>query len=167
MRKPVTLGIVGIICLIALLCTDRTAFAQAGSTGGTLGKTDKSASGGEEQAAPLRHAPRHVSEGSTTKQGLPPVFQLTEHGLVGTYSVTLRHVGGSTYQGTWGTSGELSTQMTVTMTPTTMVVQRRDTKNSTGGPLYVSTYSGTRAGHSASGTFHHTNGYEGTWEASW
>jgi hypothetical protein len=49
MRKSVTLGIVGISCLIALHVADRAAFAQAGSTGGTLGKTDKSASGGEEQ----------------------------------------------------------------------------------------------------------------------
>lgn len=49
MRNPVTLGIVAIISLIALLAVDRIAFAQAGSTGGTLGKTDKSVSGGEEE----------------------------------------------------------------------------------------------------------------------
>jgi hypothetical protein len=35
--------------LAALVVADGTAFAQAGSTGGTLGKTDKSASGGEEE----------------------------------------------------------------------------------------------------------------------
>lgn len=49
MRKPVTLSIVAITCLIALLATDQMAFAQAGSIGGTIGKTDKSASGGEGQ----------------------------------------------------------------------------------------------------------------------
>jgi hypothetical protein len=49
MRKPVTLGTVCIICLMTLLAADRGAFAQAGSTGGTIGKTDKSVSGGEEQ----------------------------------------------------------------------------------------------------------------------
>jgi hypothetical protein len=43
MRKSVALGIVGIICSIALLATDRIAQGQAGSTGGTLGKTDKTA----------------------------------------------------------------------------------------------------------------------------
>jgi hypothetical protein len=48
MRKSVTLGIVCIICLIAFLATDRMAFAQAGSTGGTIGKTDKSALGWRE-----------------------------------------------------------------------------------------------------------------------
>jgi hypothetical protein len=37
------------LCSIAaLLSTDTTLLAQAGSIGGTLGKTDKSASGGEE-----------------------------------------------------------------------------------------------------------------------
>jgi hypothetical protein len=49
MRKPVTLVVVGISCLIALLAVDRVALGQAGSIGGTVGKTDKSVSGGEEQ----------------------------------------------------------------------------------------------------------------------
>jgi hypothetical protein len=53
MRKPVTLGTVCIICFIALLAADRIALAQAGSTGGTLGNTDKSASGGA--PAPARY----------------------------------------------------------------------------------------------------------------
>jgi hypothetical protein len=48
--KPVTLGTIGMICLMALLAVDRGAFAQAGSTGGTIGKTDKSVSGGQEQS---------------------------------------------------------------------------------------------------------------------
>lgn len=54
MRKSVTLGIVGIICLIALPATDRMALAQAGSTGGTIGKTDKSVSGGDKETEPQR-----------------------------------------------------------------------------------------------------------------
>jgi len=48
--------------LVAILCCstmfvggDRMAFAQAGSTGGTIGKTDKSVSGGEEQAEQKPH----------------------------------------------------------------------------------------------------------------
>jgi hypothetical protein len=49
MLKPVTLGIVGLSCLVALLATDRIALGQAGSIGGTIGKTDKSVSGGEEE----------------------------------------------------------------------------------------------------------------------
>jgi hypothetical protein len=49
MRKPGTLGTVAIVCLIALLAVERIALGQAGSIGGTIGKTDKSVSGGEEE----------------------------------------------------------------------------------------------------------------------
>jgi hypothetical protein len=45
MRKSIAILVVS--WLAALFAADVTAFAQAGSTGGTLGKTDKSASGGE------------------------------------------------------------------------------------------------------------------------
>jgi hypothetical protein len=41
-------AIAAICCFVTLVATDKIAFAQAGSTGGTLGKTDKSVSGGEE-----------------------------------------------------------------------------------------------------------------------
>jgi hypothetical protein len=48
--------IVAVVCsLAALFAADRIAFAQAGSIGGTVGKTDKSASGGEEPSSPARH----------------------------------------------------------------------------------------------------------------
>jgi len=44
MTKSIAIAVV--CCFAALVGVDRTALAQAGSTGGTLGKTDKSASGG-------------------------------------------------------------------------------------------------------------------------
>jgi hypothetical protein len=47
MRKSI-IPIIGICSMAALLSTDTASFAQAGSTGGTIGKTDKSVSGGEE-----------------------------------------------------------------------------------------------------------------------
>jgi membrane-associated protease RseP (regulator of RpoE activity) len=71
MRKSVTLGIVFIIYLIALLAVDRTAFAQAGSTGGTIGKTDKSVSGGEDKS---------VSRG---EEQTPPASQEQQRGWLG------------------------------------------------------------------------------------
>jgi hypothetical protein len=43
--------------MVALLVADRIAFAQAGSTGGTIGKTDKSISGSEETPVSRRNAP--------------------------------------------------------------------------------------------------------------
>ena len=47
MSKPIAIAVA---CgLAALVVADGSAFAQAGSTGGTIGKTDKSVSGGEDQ----------------------------------------------------------------------------------------------------------------------
>jgi len=54
--------------LAALVAASGTAFAQAGSTGGTLGKTDKSASGGEDQPQARQKPngkPRHSAIGET------------------------------------------------------------------------------------------------------
>jgi hypothetical protein len=59
------IGSIGIAALavLAITATSNAAFAQAGSTGGTIGKTDKSVSGGEDtglQRQPQREAPpRH------------------------------------------------------------------------------------------------------------
>jgi len=44
-----------------------TAFGQAGSTGGTVGKQDKSISGGEEQTAPRSQTHRSASAPPTAK----------------------------------------------------------------------------------------------------
>jgi hypothetical protein len=41
------------------------AFAQAGSTGGTIGKTDKSVSGGEEETSPRRDKTKTPEQGHT------------------------------------------------------------------------------------------------------
>ena len=50
------------IALVATGLSVTTAFSQAGSTGGTVGKQDKSISGGEEQTAPAKqHAPSRRS----------------------------------------------------------------------------------------------------------
>jgi hypothetical protein len=141
------------------------AFAQAGSTGGTVGKQDKAVSGGgEEQGEPQgRRAkpPIHSEE----KQGLPQTVHLSESSIGGGYSINLHHNGGSAYEGTWNVG--IVSRMTINMTNTTMVVVRHDVSNPI-GPLYSSTYSGTRAGNSASGSFvNHTNGITGTWQASW
>jgi hypothetical protein len=56
MVKSISVAVV--CCLAALVAADRMAFGQAGSTGGTLGKTDKSASGGEESGPHQTSRPR-------------------------------------------------------------------------------------------------------------
>jgi hypothetical protein len=52
-----------ITCTATMVSAERMAFDQAGSTGGTLGKTDKSASGGEDSARPNKRS------GLTTASG--------------------------------------------------------------------------------------------------
>jgi hypothetical protein len=51
--KP--LAVIAVVGLLSLHLASTRAFAQAGSTGGTIGKTDKSVSGGDEDA-PARHS---------------------------------------------------------------------------------------------------------------
>jgi hypothetical protein len=141
------------------------AFAQAGSTGGTISKQDKSTSGGGEEQRKPQGSRAKTSGHSGETQGLPQTIRLSESSIGGSYSITLRHTGGNAYEGTWNV-GILS-RMTISMTNTTMVIVRHDVSNPT-GPLYSSTYSGVRAGNSASGSFlNHNVGVTGTWEASW
>jgi len=59
---------VAVIACIVLAAATAPAFAQAGSAGGSLGKTNKSASGGSEEAPaakpqPRRSATKHASRG--------------------------------------------------------------------------------------------------------
>jgi hypothetical protein len=65
-----------LICLVPLVCVmsappgiDQSAFAQAGSAGGSVGKQDKSVSGSEDQEPArkrlLQHSPTHSPEKST------------------------------------------------------------------------------------------------------
>ena len=55
MRAAVTLNATIICVMLASLAAHKIALAQAGSTGGTIGKTDKSVSGGGEAAARPPH----------------------------------------------------------------------------------------------------------------
>jgi hypothetical protein len=143
-----------------------SALAQAGSTGGTVGKQDKSISGGEERTEPsggTRHSGHSTTQRLDERQALPQRIRLIQ----GSYSATLRHLGGNAYQATWNGQGGVS-RMTVTMTTVSMIIQRQDTSNP--GLLWSVTYSGTRTGNTASGTFNTTspiNGARGPWEASW
>ncbi len=149
-------------CAVVLIPTLALAQLQPGSAGGTIGKTDKSISGGEEQGGPSQRPPRSASQSPNGGQTLPQLIRLN---AMGTYSITLRHVGGNVYQGTWN-GYPITSRMTVSMTPTSMTLQRQDTSNAI-GPLYSGTYSGTRSGNTASGNFVHTDGVQGAWQASW
>jgi hypothetical protein len=63
MRNAVTPAGVAVLTVLAITAAPRASFAQAGSTGGTIGKTDKSLSGDAgsgshqpQQAEPSRHS---------------------------------------------------------------------------------------------------------------
>jgi hypothetical protein len=89
MRKSVNLSTFSIICLIALLPTDRIALGQAGSTGGTLGKTDKSASGGEEQSA--RPSTRKRAAAKSNCESVRGAWEVSWQGITsGTVIVVLK-----------------------------------------------------------------------------
>jgi hypothetical protein len=151
--------------MLASFAVGATAFAQAGSTSGTIGKQDKSISGGEEPSEPsggTRHPGHSTTQRPNERQTLPQRIRLIQ----GSYSATLRHLGGNAYQATW--NGQGVSRMTVTMTTVSMTIQRQDISGT--GLLWSVTYSGTRTGNNASGTFNTTspiNGAQGPWEASW
>jgi hypothetical protein len=89
------ISIAVVCCLAALVASDGFAFAQAGSAGGTLGKTDKSASGGEDHEGASRHgreAPRR-----STSVGEPHGASAKAYSKIGNFSCS----GGAEYPDTW------------------------------------------------------------------
>jgi hypothetical protein len=110
MTKSIAIAVVS--CLAILVAADGNAFAQAGSTGGTLGKTDKSASGGEEQGKQTGERRRTGTERSKVSSC---------HGIVGTWAFhtvtgieTVFRQDGSGSQtngatGTWSCTGATAT----------------------------------------------------------
>jgi hypothetical protein len=161
MTKSIAITVV--CCLAILVAADGNAFAQAGSTGGTLGKTDKSVSGGEGQREIL---PAHRSREAQSSR--PAVINLKEHNATwGEFSITLRLTSGNAYNGTWN-QGTVS-HMTVEISPNSMTVDRRDVA---GPNLCRGHYTGTRSpGISrASGDAVIAcaiTGTTSTWDASW
>lgn len=151
--------------ILASFATGTTAFAQAGSTGGTIGQTNKSISreGQTEIRHPTQRSAPPASQSAKDRQTLPGNIQFNEHGVNGNYSATLRHLGGSEYEAAWNVA--VTSRMTVRMTKDSMTVQRRDTSHFS-GILYSGIYSGIRTGNTASGSFS-VGANHGTWDASW
>jgi hypothetical protein len=68
MKNKVRVFVLLVPLTLLVLVGDRIAMGQAGSTGGTIGKTEKSASGGEEaQPATSSKASRHASRRTGSK----------------------------------------------------------------------------------------------------
>jgi hypothetical protein len=140
--------------------------AQAGSTGGTLGKQDKSISGDEEPAEGQRPRPdkseRPTGRESNTLTALPSVIRLNEHAIVN-YSITLTKTGDNTYHGTWS-HGYVSTFTVTSFTKDSLNMLRQD--NPAIGSV-TGTYTGQRSGNSAHGSAAISNGFISSWDATW
>jgi hypothetical protein len=146
----------------ALLVVPAAVFAQAGSTGGSIGKQDKSISGGEEQPQ-IRDAGSRRPINRNTEDSLPKAIQLNDHALGLTYSITLRNVGGNIYRGTWS-HGYVTSFTMAGFTKDSIKMQRHD------DPAFGSvtgSYTGSRTGNRATGQATVSNGASSNWDASW
>jgi hypothetical protein len=139
--------------------------AQAGSTGGSIGKTDKSISGGEVQpsASSRPRSSKPADREVSREESVPKAIQLNEHALGGHWSITLRNVGGNIYHGTWSHGYVTSFTMT-SLTKTSVKMERTD--NPTFGSV-TGSYSGSRNGNHAAGEAAISNGVHSNWDASW
>jgi hypothetical protein len=144
-----------------------TLVAQAGSTGGSVGKKDKSISDDGERASTPdtrsnRSANRTTDRNSNNEESLPKAIQLDEHyGL--NYSITLRHVSGNIYRGTW--SHGYKTQFTVTTFTRDSIKMERSDEPAVGA--CTGSYTGSRTGNRVTGTASISNGANSRWDASW
>jgi hypothetical protein len=140
--------------------------AQAGSTGGMIGKQDKSVSGDKEPAerqGPNSDKPeRPTSRAVNSISALPSVIRLNEHSIAN-FSITLKKTGGNTYRGTWN-HGYVSTFTVTSFTRDSLNMVRQD--DAAIGAV-SGTYKGQRSGNSASGRAAISNGFATTWDASW
>ena len=140
----------------------RTLVAQAGSTGGSVGKKDKSISGEEERSS-APDAGRNRSTHASREEGFPKTIQLNEHWRGLTYTITLQNVGGGNYQGTWS-HGYVTKFVVTAFTSNSMKMERTD--NPAFGAV-TGSYTGSRTGNRAAGEASISNGGTSKWDASW
>jgi|ERR1039458_174732 hypothetical protein len=99
------------IFFIGMLSVSVVAQIQPGSVGGTIGKQDKSISGGEEADRPRAalHPIRPAARAPTESSSLPPTIHLHEHNATyGDYSATLKRTNSNTYEAVWNRGGNLA-----------------------------------------------------------
>jgi hypothetical protein len=85
MREAITPMGIAALALLALIATSKASFAQAGSTGGTIGKQDKSFSGGEETPPPRRDT-RPAKPASAASSSPPRERETRCMAIVGTWT---------------------------------------------------------------------------------
>ena len=166
MRRRVFIGFALLALSYLAFANITSALAQAGNAGGTIGKQDKSISGGQERTDSHRpeqtRSERQIDTRSNAKESFPRTIRLNEHAIL-EFSITLERTGGNSYKGTW--SHGYATTFTVTsFTKNSLNMMRRD--NPALGSV-SGTYTGQRSGNSASGEAAISNGFRSTWDATW
>lgn len=159
------IAIASVSAMLASVTTFRSAFAQAGSTGGTIGKTDKSISdGGDQQSSTRRTRPgRPATRISDKEESFPKTIQLSERAFGLSFSITLRNVGGNNYEGTWS-HGYVTKFTVIAFTRGSIKMRRND--NAAIGSV-TGSYTGSRTGNRATGEATISNGATVKWDASW
>jgi len=159
-----------ILCLPANaqdhLANQRMLVAQAGSIGGTVGKTDKSViSNDTNQPSSTRHAKPvpAATRNANKEESLPKSIQMDDHALGMTFFITLHNVGGKNYEGTW--SHGYATKFTIVAFTHDSIQMNRTDKPKFGA--VTGSYSGSRSGNHATGQATVSNGAHSKWEASW
>jgi len=152
------------VFILGVFSTSAVAQIQSGSTGGSIGKQDKSISGSEEGRSPTPGKSKgRADEESKAIDALPGSIRLIEHSTVD-YSITLTKTGGKTYDGTWN-NGYGATFTVTGFTKDSLNMVRQDGVAIIG---VSATYTGRRSGNSAKGRATLSHGYGvRTWEATW
>jgi hypothetical protein len=167
MRKAIAAAGIAVLAALALTATSSASFAQADSTGGTIGKTDKSISGGEETPAqrPTTPSPKLAP----TSSSLPSTIHINEHkATYGEFSATLRRTNSNIYEGVWN-QGTI-TRMTVTIGQESMTMERVDLSGgifSCHGHYTGTRVLGTLKASGADSVTCGLNAATSTWDASW
>jgi hypothetical protein len=170
MRRKLHLHLAALLACASILAWGPSASFAQGSTGGTLGKTDQSLSGGRPAESPdkgnsvKRSAPDKQSGDTSAADGLPRTMHLVERATGQEFRVQLTRTGAKTYEGTWNHG--VTSRMTVTaFTKDQVVMQRTDIA---GLFLVSGPYSGKRVGNRVPrGTTQLSHGVASWWEASW
>lgn len=88
MKAIAPIGI-AVLTVLALTEMSNASFAQGGSTGGTIGKQDKSLSGGGGGVAPIPKT--RSGKPAPMSSSSPPIIHLNEHNATwGEFSATLK-----------------------------------------------------------------------------
>jgi hypothetical protein len=158
-------GCIGLLALATTLAGQMPAQSQAGSTGGIVGQTNKSISGGEDARTPPQKesSRKSAARGPDGHEPLPSTIRIVEHATVANYTITLKKTGGNTYVGTWNHG--YATTFTVTSFTVSSLTMLREDKPAFGA--VTGRYTGQRSGNSAHGQSVVSNGFTPTWEATW